>query len=207
MPDADQVQNQFAEDVDKNLGLEIQDPGTGRRKPKSERGCLQTFWVPTAIAVVVALILTLWAYSANRPDPGFEMGGTGEPETSGGTSQSSEQSSTKPRRWLIVADTPLYGKRPQFTIELKGDGASGDAVYLEPPQATGTYELSGEDLVVKLVLTQTAAPGVTFPQHIEVRMKKLADGSLTGQLLSENWEYHPDKGLKLKGMTNVAGGG
>jgi hypothetical protein len=95
MPDADEVQNKFAEDVDKRLGLEIQDPGTGRMKPKRTSGCLATFWVPAVIAVVVALVLTLWAYSANRTDPGFVQGDTEAPETSSGTPQSSGQTGTR----------------------------------------------------------------------------------------------------------------
>ncbi len=124
-------------------------------------------------------------------------GGNTSPASTGGGSDSE---AAKPRRWLIVADTPLYGKRPQFTIELKGDGLSGDAVWLEPPGGTGTYEWSGDDVVVKLVQQTTYTPGKTFPQHFEIRMTKQADGSLSGQMLSEFWEYSGEKGLVLKGL-------
>lgn len=94
MPDADEVQYRSAEDVDQGLGLEGQNPDTGRRKPKPKSGCLQTFWVPAVIAIVVALILTLWAYSANRSDPGFELGNSEEPATPSDTSQNGEQPRT-----------------------------------------------------------------------------------------------------------------
>ena len=41
---------------------------------------------------------------------------------------------------------------------------------------------------------------MTFPQHFEVRMTKQVDGSLSGQLLSENWAYSSEGGLQIKGM-------
>ena len=157
------------------------------------------------IAIVGVILVSAAAYLAfgrsSDPTDALKTSGTtagdgaAAPTTSG-----APEADGAPRRWLIVADTPLYGERPQFTIELQGEGQSGQAVWLEPPLATGTYDWNGDNVVVRLVITQTAAPGVTFPQHFEVRMKKKADGSLSGQLLSENWAYSSEGGLQIKGM-------
>jgi len=164
------------------------------------------------LMVLVVAVIGVGAYlSLNRStDPMEALKDSNAPESAaapGATDKASNASQQSegatPRRWLIIADTPLHGKRPQFTIELKGDGESGEAVWLEPPQGTGTYEWSGDDLLVKLVLMQTATPGLEFPQHFEVRAARLADGSLSGELLSEDWAYDPRTGLELKGMRSM----
>jgi hypothetical protein len=165
---------------------------------------MRTVWWVVGL-VLAALLMAVGGYLAlNRStDPTDALKNGGATATGGstvGAPSSGQAANDRPRRWLIVADTPLHGKRPQFTIELKGEGKSGDAVWLEPPQATGSYTWNGDDLDVKLVITQTAAPGKTFPQHFEIQMKRLADGSLNGRMLSENWAYSSKTGLKLNGM-------
>ena len=163
-------------------------------------------WIRFVLIVIVGVILvSAAAYLAfgrsSDPTEALKTSGTTAGDSAAApTTTGAPEADGAPRRWLIVADTPLYGERPQFTIELQGDGQSGQAVWLEPPQATGTYDWNGDNVVVRLVITQTAAPGVTFPQHFEVRMKKKADGSLSGQLLSENWAYSSEGGLEIKGM-------
>jgi len=130
-------------------------------------------WIRFVLSVMVGVILvSAAAYLAfgRSSDPTDALKTSGTTAGDGATAPTktgAPEADGAPRRWLIVADTPLFGERPQFTIELQGEGQSGQAVWLEPPQATGTHDWNGVNVLVRLVITQTAAPGVTFPQHFE----------------------------------------
>jgi hypothetical protein len=159
-------------------------------------------------AVIVTMVLAFGAYlfTGDRALSGAfdEILGGGsasrQPASpASGTTKSATQDKAKTKRWLIIRGD---NSRPQFTIELQGDGPSGAAVWLEPPQGTGTYSWSGDRLSVKLVLKDhKAAPDVTFDQHFEIDMTRGADGKLRGTMSAENWQYGPDTGLELLGMT------
>jgi hypothetical protein len=86
-------------------------------------------------------------------------------------SEPGPSASNSPKSWLILAS--LGGpKKPQFTIELQGDGQTGPAVWLEPPGAKGAYAWNGDRLEVKLVLNQRASEGVYFDQHYNLEMTR-----------------------------------
>ena len=163
-----------------------------------------------ALAMVVAvLVIAIGAYLlAERPSMtrtvgdllgGRQSGQSAQGASAGGTTKASTtQGEAQAKRWLI---TRVDNSRPQFTIELRGDGPSGPAVWLEPPQGTGTYSWSGDQLKVKLVLKDhKAGEGVYFDQHFELDMTQLADGGLTGTMSAEDWRYSLDTGLELLGM-------
>jgi len=177
-------------------------PGDGETPRSSARGRL--------LGMVVALIVVaLGAYllaerpamtrsvddllGGDRPSQGTQGSSAG-----GTTKASTSPGEVETKRWLIIRSD---NARPQFTIELQGDGPTGPAVWLEPPQAVGAYAWSGEQLEVKLVLKDhRASEGVLFDQHFRLDMTLGSDGGLKGTMYAEDWRYGADTGLELLGM-------
>ncbi len=201
-PTQGQIKKEFKSDFERVLGVD--DETLKRKKQPPRKGCRSAMLV----AIIVTMVLAFGAYlfTGDRALSGafdeilgrrvgvehnrlLPRGGTREPAT---------KDEAKTKRWLIIRSD---NARPQFTIELQGDGPTGRAVWLEPPPGVGTYEWSGDRLSVKLVLKDhKAAPDVTFDQHFEIDMTRGADDKLTGTMSAENWRYSPDTGLELLGM-------
>jgi hypothetical protein len=121
------------------------------------------------------------------------------PQPGGGGAPGATAEATPGKRWLIVASLNDQPWRPQFTIELQGDGPSGNAIWLEPPQATGTYSWEGDNLKVKLALPAKSITKGTWNRRFNLEMVRQTDGTLKGTLFSENF-LDDHKGLHLRGF-------
>jgi len=178
-------------------------------KKTGRKGCRSAMRVALVVTIVVAI--GAYFFTGDRALSGvFDqiVGGDASAPTqqatpAGGTKQPSTQEQAKTRRWLIVRTD---NSRPQFTIELQGDGPTGRALWLEPPQATGTYKWSGDKLLVKLVLQDAmigkdkAGKGVYRDQHFLVQMSSGSDGGLTGTMSGEGFRYSWENGVEPLGM-------
>ena len=199
-PTEGQIKKKFRNDFERVLGV---DDETLKRKQPPRKGCRSAMLVAIIVTMVLAFGAYLWTGDRALSGAFDEILGGGsastQPASPGGTTtKPATKDETKTKRWLIIRGD---NSRPQFTIELQGDGPTGRAVWLEPPPGIGTYEWSGDQLQVKLVLKDhKAAPDVTFDQHFEIDMTRGADDKLTGTMSAENWQYSPDTGLELLGM-------
>ena len=179
-------------------------------KQTGMKGCRRA--MASAVIVIMIGAIAAYLFTGDRALSGaldeILAGGGSAPRQpaspAGGTKQSSTQEQAKTKRWLIIKSD---NARPQFTIELQGDGPTGPAVWLEPPQAAGTYKWSGDQLQVKLVLQDAmvgkdkSGKGVYRDQHFRVQMALGPDGVLAGTLFAEGFRYSWDKGLEPLGMT------